>query len=44
MIGLDTNVLARYFVEGEGADASTQDQRQAARQLIHQLAIKSHWL
>ena len=34
MIGLDTNVLARYFVEEEGADASTQAQRQAARQLI----------
>ena len=34
MIGLDTNVLARYFVEEEGADAATQAQRQAARQLI----------
>ncbi|MEY3767575.1 MAG: hypothetical protein RLZZ11_645 [Cyanobacteriota bacterium] len=34
MIGLDTNVLARYFVEEDGADAATQDQRQAARQLI----------
>ena len=34
MIGLDTNVLARYFVEEEGADMVTQGQRQAARQLI----------
>jgi predicted nucleic-acid-binding protein len=34
VIGLDTNVLARYFVEEEGADAATQAQRQAARQLI----------
>lgn len=34
MIGLDTNVLVRYFVEEEGADAATQAQRQAARQLI----------
>ena len=34
MIGLDTNILARYFVAEEGADATTQTQRQAARQLI----------
>ncbi len=34
MIGLDTNVLARYFVEEEGADPATLAQRQAARQLI----------
>jgi predicted nucleic-acid-binding protein len=34
VIGLDTNVLARYFVEEEGADPATQAQRQAARQLI----------
>jgi predicted nucleic-acid-binding protein len=34
VIGLDTNVLARYFVEEEGADPATQTQRQAARQLI----------
>ena len=34
VIGLDTNLLARYFVEEEGADAATQAQRQAARQLI----------
>ena len=34
MIGLDTNVLARYFVYEEGADPATQAQRQAARQLI----------
>lgn len=30
MIGPDSNVLARYFVEEEGADAATQDQRKAA--------------
>lgn len=34
MIGLDTNLLARYFVEEADADASTQAQRQAARELI----------
>ena len=34
MIGLDTNVLARYFVAEEQADAATDTQRQAARQLI----------
>ena len=34
MIGLDTNVLARYFVEEADADAATAAQRQAARQLI----------
>ena len=34
MIGLDTNVLARYFVEEADADAATEAQRQAARQLI----------
>ena len=34
MIGLDTNVLARYFVEEAGADAATQSQREAARQLM----------
>lgn len=34
MIGLDTNVLARYFIEEESADAATLAQRQAARQLI----------
>jgi predicted nucleic-acid-binding protein len=34
VIGLDTNVLTRYFVEEEGADPATQAQRQAARQLI----------
>jgi predicted nucleic-acid-binding protein len=28
VIGLDTNLLARYFVEEEGADAATQAQRQ----------------
>jgi predicted nucleic-acid-binding protein len=34
MIGLDTNVLARYFVEEAVADATTQRQREAARELI----------
>ena len=34
MIGLDTNVLARYFVEEDSADTATAAQRQAARQLI----------
>jgi predicted nucleic-acid-binding protein len=34
VIGLDTNVLARYFVEEADADAATAAQRQAARQLI----------
>ena len=34
MIGLDTNVLARYFVAENGADAATERQRQAARVLI----------
>ena len=34
MIGLDTIVLARYFVEEAVADSATAAQRQAARQLI----------
>jgi hypothetical protein len=34
VIGLDTNVLARYFVEEADADSATETQRQAARQLI----------
>jgi predicted nucleic-acid-binding protein len=33
MIGLDTNVLARYYVE-DAADAEAQRQRMAARRLI----------
>jgi predicted nucleic-acid-binding protein len=33
MIGLDTNVLARYYVEDAG-DAQAQQQRLAARRLI----------
>ena len=33
MIGLDTNVLARYYV-AEEADDATEAQRQAARELI----------
>ena len=33
MIGLDTNVLARYYVNGK-ADDATQRQREAARRLI----------
>lgn len=34
MIGLDTNVLARYFVEEADADVATQRQREAARDLL----------
>ena len=34
MIGLDANVLARYFVEEAETDAATQRQREAARDLI----------
>jgi len=33
MIGLDTNVLARYFIQDE-ADAEAINQREAARRLI----------
>ena len=33
MIGLDTNVLARYYIDDE-ADAQAQSQRSAARRLI----------
>lgn len=33
MIGLDTNLLARYFIEDAG-DAEAQRQREAARRLI----------
>lgn len=34
MIGLDTNVLARYYLGGHDADAATTRQQQAARRLI----------
>ncbi len=34
MIGLDTKVLARYFVEEAGADVATLHQRETARQLL----------
>lgn len=34
MIGVDTNVLARYFVAEDDADAATELQRRAARDLI----------
>ena len=34
MIGLDTNVLARYFVAEAEADASTKAQHEAARRLM----------
>ncbi len=34
MIGLDANVLARYFVEEANADSATEAQLLAARQLI----------
>ena len=33
MIGLDTNVLARYYIDDEG-DAEAQKQRSASRRLI----------
>ena len=33
MIGLDTNVLARYYIDDEG-DAEAQNQRSASRRLI----------
>ena len=33
MIGLDTNVLARYYIEDQG-DAESAKQREAARRLI----------
>jgi predicted nucleic-acid-binding protein len=34
VIGVDTNVLARYFVAEDDADAATERQRRAARDLI----------
>lgn len=34
MIGLDTNVLARYYLGGFDADAVTARQQQAARRLL----------
>lgn len=34
MIGLDTNVLARYYLAGHDADAATTRQQLAARRLI----------
>ena len=34
MIGLDTNVLARYYLAGHDADAATARQQQAARGLL----------
>ena len=34
MIGLDTNVLARYYLGGHEADAATARQQQAARRLV----------
>lgn len=34
MIGLDTNVLARYFVAEESVDAATERQHQASRALL----------
>jgi len=53
VIGLDTNVLARYFVEEDSADAATAAKRQAARQLIESgqdlflpktVALKLEWV
>lgn len=34
IIGLDTNVLARYYLGGHDADAATARQQQAARRLL----------
>lgn len=34
MIGLDTNVLARYYLDGHDVDAATARQQRAARRLI----------
>jgi predicted nucleic-acid-binding protein len=34
VIGLDTNVLARYYLAGHEADAATVRQQQAARRLL----------
>ncbi len=34
MIGLDTNVLARYYIGGRDAEAVTDRQRKAARRLL----------
>ena len=34
MIGLDTNVLARYYISGLDADAATLRQQHAARRLL----------
>lgn len=34
MIGLDTNVLARYYLAGPDVDAATERQQQAARRLL----------
>jgi predicted nucleic-acid-binding protein len=34
VIGLDTNVLARYYLGGHDADAATARQQQAARRLL----------
>lgn len=34
MIGLDTNVLARYYLSGHEADSGTKRQQQAARRLL----------
>jgi predicted nucleic-acid-binding protein len=34
VIGLDTNVLARYYLDGHETDAATARQQQAARRLL----------
>jgi predicted nucleic-acid-binding protein len=53
VIGLDTNVLARYFVAEDDADAATDRQRRAARALIESgqplflaktVALELEWL
>ncbi len=53
MIGVNTNVLARYFVAEDDADAATERQRRAARDLIESgqplflaktLALELEWV
>lgn len=34
MIGLDTNILARYYIEREDEDIKTQNQREIAKRII----------
>lgn len=38
MIGLDTNILARYYIEREDEDIKTQKQREIAKRIIENLS------